>query len=139
MWIAEKCITIFFKLVHDLEVYGFVFNPYDHFVYNMEINWSQITVVWHVNNLKVSHKDSFEVTILAVYLTVTYEGMKVNWGKVKDYLVINLDYSEEIIVKVSIIKYLNNVLHELPEHLGTSASPPAAEHLFKVIPESKTK
>ena len=35
------------------------------------------------------------------------------------------------------IKYLNNVLHEFPEHLGASASSPDVDHIFKVIPDNK--
>ena len=41
-------------------------------------------------------------------------------------------------MKVSMIKCLNNVLHELPEYLGTSESFPAVGRIFKVISESKT-
>ena len=48
----------------------------------MEINVSQITVVWNVNNLKVSRKEPFEVTILSTYLTEIYVGLEVDFGKV---------------------------------------------------------
>ena len=41
-------------------------------------------------------------------------------------------------MKVSMIKCLNNVLHELPEYLGTSESLPAVGHIFKVRSESET-
>ena len=32
-------------------------NPYDPYVANKIVNGSQCTVVWHINDLKVSHKD----------------------------------------------------------------------------------
>ena len=76
----------------------------------MEINVSQITVVWNVNNLKVSRKEPFEVTILSTYLTEIYGVLKVNFGKLHEYLGIDLYYSEEVILKVSMIKYLNNMV-----------------------------
>ena len=39
-----------------LEEIGFEINPYDPCVANMTINNSQMTVCWHVDDLKVSHK-----------------------------------------------------------------------------------
>ena len=42
-------------------------------------------------------------------------------------------------MKVSMIKYLKNILLEFPEHLGITVSPPATEHLFKMIPNNEAK
>ena len=122
------------KLFYDLEVYVFVINPCGPCVDNTEINGYQMTVVCHVNDLKVSHKDSFEVTRLAAYLNDICGDLKANQGKVHDYLGMYLDYSEEGIMKKSMIKYLNNVFRELPENLGISALLSDAENIFKVIP-----
>ena len=83
---------------------------------------------------KNSHKDPFEVTIIATYLTDICVWLKLNCGKVHDYLGMYLDYSEEGIMKKSMIKYLNNVFRELPENLGISALLSDAENIFKVIP-----
>ena len=44
----------------------------------------------------------------------------------------DFDYSETGKFKVSMIKYLDNVLTEFPEVLTGSAGTPAADHLFKV-------
>ena len=105
----------------------------------MEINVSQITVVWNVDHLKVSRKEPFEVTRLSTYLTEIYGGLKVDFGRVYEYLGMDLDYSEEVILKVSMIKYLNNILREFPKTLETLASSPADDHIFKVIPYIETK
>ena len=35
----------------------FVVNPYDRCVANKEINGSQYTITWYVNDNKISHKD----------------------------------------------------------------------------------
>ena len=37
------------------------------------------------------------------------------------------------------IEYLDSVLQEFPEQLGTTAATPAAEHLFMVWDEGKTQ
>ena len=60
-------------------------------------------------------------------------------GKVHDYLGIDFDYSETGNFKVSMIKYLDNVLKEFPEVLTGSAATPAAGHLFKVREDGTVK
>ena len=52
----------------------------------MEVAGSQLTVVWHVDDLKVSHKNAFETTKLAGYLDDIYPGLRVNCRNVHDYL-----------------------------------------------------
>ena len=49
------------KLRSELEAYGFTVNPYDPCVANKMINGKQMTVPWHVDDLKISHMDSNEV------------------------------------------------------------------------------
>ena len=46
-----------------LEDMGFKVNPYDPCVANKIVSESQCTVVWHVGDLKVSHKDEAVVTL----------------------------------------------------------------------------
>ena len=48
-------------------------NPYDPCVANMTTKkGDQITVLWHVDNVKISCVDSFEVTKLLSYLNKIY-------------------------------------------------------------------
>ena len=53
-------------------------------------NWfreGEMTVVCHVDNMKVSHKDPFEVTKCYLYLLEIYGNkLKVHIGKKHDYL-----------------------------------------------------
>ena len=53
-----KAALLFYKrLRFDLEEMGFVINPYDPCVANMMVNGAQITVCWHVENIKISQRD----------------------------------------------------------------------------------
>jgi hypothetical protein len=67
-------IALFFyrKLVADLESDGCVLNPYNLCVANKVVNGKQMTVCWHVDNLKVSHCDSNQVTIFEEWLSKKY-------------------------------------------------------------------
>ena len=52
-----RAALIFYKrLRSDLENMGFEINPYDPCVANKMVNGNQMTICWHVENLKVSHK-----------------------------------------------------------------------------------
>ena len=53
----RAALLFYRKLRADLEDMGFEVNPYDPCVANEIVNGSQCTVVWHVDDLKVSHKD----------------------------------------------------------------------------------
>ena len=77
---------------------------------NSDLNGHQMTATWHVDELKVSHKDPLETTKFAHYLSLQYgKKLTVNRGKVHGYLGMDLDYSRKGEVKVSIIKYLQKV------------------------------
>ncbi len=45
-----------------LSNWGFIAEPYDACVMNKEINGKQCTVLWHVDDLKISHKSADVVT-----------------------------------------------------------------------------
>ena len=51
------------------------------------INNKHTVVVWHVDDLRVSHFDRFEITDFAGYLSSIYAGLIAHRGKVHDYLV----------------------------------------------------
>ena len=97
--------------------------------------------MWHVDDLKVSHKKAIEITKLAMYLDKIYPGLKVNCGKIHDYLGMNLDFSEDgnVKVEVSMIPYLNEILCNFPELLVNIATSPAADHLFKVRSDEEAR
>ena len=54
--LTEASLMFYQKLLKDLEAKGFKTNPYDPCVANKEINGSQFTIVWHVDDLKLSHR-----------------------------------------------------------------------------------
>ena len=94
----------------------------------------QMTVTWHVDDLKVSHEDPLQITLFAQYLAHIYgEKLTVKRGKLHDYLGMDLDYSTPGKLRISMIKYLDKVMDDFPEDIGGgAASTPAGDHLFQV-------
>ena len=72
--LLQSALLFYRKLRVELEDFGFTVNPYDPCVANKIINDSQMTMAWHVDNLKISHKDSREVTnalkILVIFMVI---------------------------------------------------------------------
>ena len=94
--LLQSTLLFYKKLRNDLEGSGFKINPYDPCVANATINGYQTTVTWHIDDLKVSHKDPFKITKFATYLLSIYgKKLSVKRGKVHNYLGIDLDYSEK--------------------------------------------
>ena len=63
LYVCLKSALLFYeKLVGYLEAYGFRINPCDPYVVNKMVGRKQLTVCWHVENLKISCVDASEVT-----------------------------------------------------------------------------
>ena len=90
----QSALLFYRKLRSELEAYGFTVNPYDPCVANKMINGKQTTVTWHVDDLKISHMDSNEVTKCIEHFKKIYGNrMTVHRGKVHEYFGMDMDYS----------------------------------------------
>lgn len=82
--IMKAALLFYQKFVSDLQLIGFKLNPYDPWVANKTVNGKQLTLVWHVDDVKVSHESKHVVTRLARWLRKTYERLfKDGSGKMK--------------------------------------------------------
>ena len=72
-----------------------------------------MTVTWHVDDLKISHKDSREVNKCIEFFRKIYgDRIKIHRGKVHDYLVMGLVFSSNKFLKIGMIKYTKKILSE---------------------------
>ena len=123
------------KLTSKLVEWGFVINPYDWCVANKQNNGQQCTLVWHVDDMKISHVNSKVVD--NIIKTIEQEFGKeapltIPIGKIQNYLGMVLDFTNPGRVAIRMEDYIRNMLTELPEDMEGVATTPAAEHLFKV-------
>ena len=82
-------------------------NPYNPCVFNGMNNGKQLTVTLHVDDLKLSHMDLFNIMLFACYLSRIYENnIVVRWGKIHAYLGMNFDLSEKGKVNIDMIPLL---------------------------------
>ena len=131
-----KAALLFWKrLSSQLIRWGFELNPYDSCVANKVINGKQCTILWHVDDLKISHVEADVVTNIITLLELEFgkdAPLTVTRGKVHDYLGMTIDYSIKGKVKFTMIDYIKNMLEELPVDMDGTVTTPASSHLFEV-------
>ena len=85
--LLRAALLFYKKLRRELKAMGFVVNPYDPCVANRMVNRKQQTVTWQVDDLKISHVDEVENTLLIHEISRIYgEKLTCSRGKVHDYL-----------------------------------------------------
>ena len=93
----QAALLFWGNLTSSLQEWGFEINPYDWCVANKTVNGKKMTVVWHVDNLNISHKNGDTVDALIIKLSKKYgtgAELTIYRGKVYEYLGIKLDYHE---------------------------------------------
>ena len=92
---------------------------------NHMVNGKQQTVTWHVDDLKILHVDEVENTLLIHKILRIYgEKLTCSHRKVHDYLGMDLDFTEEFSVKISMIKYIKKFLWIFPRKFAGKSPPP---------------
>jgi hypothetical protein len=144
--IMKAALLYYQRFVTDLKSVGFCINPYDPCVANKTVKGKQLTVVWHVDDLKVSHVLATVVTRMADWLKKTYERlfddgsgkMKICRGKIHEYLGMTLDFTVPGQVRITMLPDINKIVDQFSQYDNSTsiAATPAAKHLFKVNNEA---
>ena len=123
------------KFTKQITKWGFTVNPYDWCVANKMVQGSQLTITWHVDDLKISHVNKAVLEDLLKQLNGAFgkDGpLTIHRGKKHDYLGMWLDFSLDGKVQVQMFEYIDNMLADLPEDMCGTVNSPAADHLFTV-------
>ena len=143
--LLESALLFYKKLKKDITEIGFRINPYDPCVANMMVEGHQMTLTWHVDDMKISHKDPEMVSSFIDWMKMKYENIKldakvkVSRGKVHDYLGIEIDYTTPGQVRMNMQRYVEKMIDRFPykSNLKAGVRTPAADHLFKVSKSAK--
>jgi hypothetical protein len=127
----------------ELEDIDFVINPYDPCVANKIIEGDQMTICFHVDDCKLSHRKTKIMDSMIEYLRQEYESifeygagaMTVSRGKIHTYLSMTLEYNDRCQVKITMFDYVDEILTAFdkaePKDGGTKTSA-APDRIFKV-------
>ena len=131
-----KAVKLFWQKMtnHLVKDWGFTINPYNSCVANKVIKGKQCTIVWHVDDLKISHV-SEEVVDNVIDLMNHVFGeqtpMTVSNGMCHDYLGMTFDFTMPKKLQVHMKGYIDLILGGLPKTMDGVAITPATSNLFR--------
>ena len=136
-----SAILFYHKLTIALLSYGFELNPYYLCVVNNMVNSEQLTICWHVDDLKSSHINSKVNNEILQWIKDIFQQLsevKITHGLLYDYLGMTLDYSVPGQVSINMSHYVEKMVKEFPQEnlKGASVASPWNENLFKVQHDS---
>ena len=114
-----KAAVLYYKrFVKNLKSIGFALNPYDSCVTNKTLQYKQLTVVWHVDDIKFSHVDLVVVANTGYWLKKTYSyvfddgsgEMRLARGNIHEYLGTTLYFSTDGEVMITMIPYVTEIV-----------------------------
>jgi hypothetical protein len=118
---------------------GFTANPYDECVVNKTIEGHQCTVLWHVDDVKISHVSPAVVTDILDKINARFgkdAPLTITRGKIHEYLGMTIDFSQKGKAIFWMNDYVDNVIAETPDDWSGTAVSPAADHLNDVNPDA---
>ena len=137
----QSSLLYYKKWVKDIEEIGFKLNPYDPCVANKMVHGHQLTLTWHVDDVKASHVMKKVIDGLIEWIEMKYGGhtkVSQSRGKRHDYLAMILDYSTPGVVKIDMTRYIKAMVEDFKyqDELGSMVpKTPAAAHLLEVQEE----
>ena len=138
-----KAARLFWEMLSKVltEDWGFTINAYDACVANKIINGKQMTIVWHVDDMKISHEDP---EVIKQFIN---DQLKPRFGKTspltvsdevrEEYIGMTFDHTHDGKIEVSMHDYVEMMTQELPQDFIGKARTPAANHLFKIRDEAE--
>ena len=128
------------KLAKLFSQWGLTMNPYDPCVWNKEIEGKQYSVVFHIDDLLMSHESPEVITKMISKLDKEYgtkDDLTVTRGPIHEYLGMTIDFSVKGECAFSQYDFLKKLLNTVPDALKSSyRTTPAPEYLFKVDDDS---
>jgi hypothetical protein len=140
--LLRSALLFYKKFVDDHTKYSspFTINPYNPCIANATIAGYQMTITWHIDDLKILHIDPFQITKFCQYLASIYgNNLVVHCSKIHKYLGMDLNYALDGVVQVSMIAYTSKVILDFPKSITTSCTSPAGDHLFIIRDASEAK
>jgi Reverse transcriptase (RNA-dependent DNA polymerase) len=115
-----------------LEQHGFTINPYDFCVANATIDGTQCTIVWYVDDTKISHVKPCVVTNVIGMLESHFGKMSVSRGAQHEFLGMHLDFLDDGTATIHMPSYLQSAIDESGLPINKAAATPAAASLLHI-------
>jgi len=108
-------------------------------VCNKDVNGHQMTIAWHVDDIKISHKSEDEVQWLISMIEAEFgkeAPLTQSTGKVLDYLGMRFNFNVRGQVQIDMEEYVKSILHHANDDMKGVAVTPASNYLFQTNDDS---
>jgi hypothetical protein len=121
-----------------LQKMGFVLNPYNSCVANCIIDGKQCTVLWYVDDTKISHVDPRVVTDIINKMETHFDTMTVTRGCEHVFLGMRIQYNKtNATASISMKEYLREAIEESGMKIERSVATPANKDMFEIDETAK--
>ena len=112
-------------------------NPYNPCVANAQIKGSQCTIVWYVDDNKISHKDQTVVNDIIQCIEAKFGPMTKTQGDDHEFLGMKLHFNRvDKTVKILMQTYIDEAIHQSQLDVRRAAATPATKSLFEIDPNA---
>ena len=133
-----KSALLWYRLFRDtLQNLGFTLNPYNPCMANANIKGSQCTILWYIDDNKISHKDQVVVDDLIQRTEAKFGHMTKTQGDEHEFLGKKLQFNRENkTVKVLMQSYIDEAIQQRHLDVRRAAATPAMKSMFDIDPNS---
>ena len=112
---------------------GLELNPYSPCVANKTINRKQCTIIWYVDNLKISHMEETVIRDLLHTIEKEFSGnLTITIRKGHDYLSMNITLPGNGTIQIKMKHYIKEAFDAFGEGVSRGATTPAKHNLFTI-------
>ena len=115
---------------------GFKLNPYDLCVGNCNIDGSQCTICWYVDDNKISHMKRKVVEDVISKIEDKFGVMSKTYGDEHEFLGMNIKYRKGKVI-ISMKKHILKAINSFQDDITRDATSPAKGYLFEVRGDAK--
>jgi len=117
-----------------LQKMGFELNPYDPCVANKTINNKQCTIVWYVDDNKISHIDHRVLTQIVGVIKQHFGKMMVMRGREHTFLGMEIVFNDDGTMKIGMKSYIEDAIKCSGENVTKKVTTPAQKTFLSWIP-----
>ena len=111
---------------------GFRLNPYDRCVANKMINGKQCTMVWYVDDNKLSHEDPKVVDEIIAEVEKYFGEMTKTRGNKHSFFGMNFEITNDRIIEINMKQHVDDIIESFGEEIEETVASPATLRLFEV-------
>ena len=120
-----------------LQKMGFELNPYNKCVANKTVNGKQCTVLWYVDDVKVSHVEKGVVQNVINEIEKEFGNVKPTIGNEQEYLGMKIKIDNDRNLHIDMRDQVSEIIQEFSENLSGTVSSPAKRTLMDVNDEDE--